>query len=377
MMQWSHWEWDTWFRDTDVVIIGCGIVGLSAAIFLKTHVNNLRVILLENGTLPSGASTRNAGFACFGSVTELLDDLAQSSENEVFDLVEKRWRGLQRLRTLAGDTALNYETHGSYEMFKPDENVTFDECMARMEFLNKKIAPITGEQQTFSLTDEQISRFGFAGISHLILNRSEGQLHTGRMMQTLIQLAREKGVQILNGINVETLEDSSNGVIIHTKNGWEIKAQKALAATNGFTRRLLPDLKVTPARNQVLITKPIENLPIKGCFHYDKGYVYFRNVGNRILLGGGRNRHREQETTDTFGITQNIQNYLKKMLHDHILPNQNVEIERWWSGILGIGERKSPIVRKVSENVAVAARLGGMGVAIGTLTGEEGAKLLL
>jgi len=243
--------------------------------------------------------------------------------------------------------------------------------------LNKKIAPITGEQETFSLTDEQISHFGFAGISHLILNRSEGQLHTGQMMKTLIRLAREKDVQILNGINVESIEDSSNGVIVHTENGWEIKTQKVLAATNGFTRRLLPDLKVTPARNQVLITKPIENLPIKGCFHYDKGYVYFRNIGNRILLGGGRNRDRQQETTDQFGTTENIQNYLIKMLYDHILPNQNVEIERWWSGILGIGERKSPIVRKVSENVAVAARLGGMGVAIGTLTGEEGARLLL
>ena len=377
MIQWSHWEWDTWFGDTDVVIIGSGIVGLSAAISLKTHVNNLRVTVLENGSLPSGASTRNAGFACFGSVTELLDDLTQNSENEVFDLVEKRWRGLQRLRTLAGDTALNYETHGSYEMFKSDEAATFGECVERINFLNKKIAPITGEQQTFSLADEQISRFGFADIAHLIFNRSEGQLHTGQMMQTLIRIAREKGVQIFNGINVESIEDSSDGVIIHTKNAWEIKTQKVIVATNGFTRRLLPDLKVTPARNQVLITKPIENLPIKGCFHYDKGYVYFRNVGNRILLGGGRNRQQEQETTDQFGITENIQDYLKIMLRDHILPYKKIEIERWWSGILGIGERKSPIVQQVSENVVVAARLGGMGVAIGTLTGEEGARLLL
>jgi len=377
MIQWSHWEWDTWFRDTDVVIIGCGIVGLSAAIFLKTHVNNLRVTMLENGTLPSGASTRNAGFACFGSVTELLDDLTKNAENAVFDLVEKRWRGLQNLRALTSDTALRYETHGSYEMFKPDENATFDECMAQINFLNKKIAPITGEKETFVLADEQISRFGFAGILHLILNRSEGQLHTGQMMKMLLRIAREKDVQILNGINVESIADSSNGVIIHTNNAWEIKTQKVLVATNGFTRRLLPDLKITPARNQVLITKPIENLPIKGCFHYDKGYVYFRNVGKRVLLGGGRNRYREQESTDQFGITENIQDELKKMLCDHILPNQKIEIERWWSGILGIGERKSPIIRCVSENVVVAARLGGMGVAIGTLTGEEGARLLL
>jgi len=376
-MQWSHWEWDSYFRDTDVVIIGSGIVGLSAAIFLTSNVSKLRVTIFERGILPSGASTRNAGFTCFGSITELLDDLGQSSENAVLQLVEKRWHGLQRLRALAGDTALDYQMHGAYEMFKPDEQTAFGECMERIDFLNKKIAPITGEKQTFSLADEQIEKFGFGGIEHLIYNRSEGQLNTGQMMTTHLRIAREKGVNILNGVTVKSVNDSANGVILQTENGWEIKTKKVLVATNGFTRHLLPDLQITPARNQVLITQSIDNLSIKGCFHYDKGYVYFRNVGNRLLLGGGRNHHPKQETTDQFGTTENIQQYLEKLLREHILPNKKVEIERRWSGILGIGERKSPIIEHISENVVVAARLGGMGIAIGTLTGEEGAQLLL
>ena len=31
----------------------------------------------------------------------------------------------------------------------------------------------------------------------------------------------------------------------------------------------------------------MKNLKIKGSFHYEKGYYYFRNIDNRILLGGG------------------------------------------------------------------------------------------
>ena len=62
-----------------------------------------------------------------------------------------------------------------------------------------------------------------------------------------------------------------------------------IVCTNAFTKQLIPELDVIPFRNQVLITKKIQDLKLKGCFHYNKGYVYFRNVGNRILLGGFRN----------------------------------------------------------------------------------------
>ena len=41
---------------------------------------------------------------------------------------------------------------------------------------------------------------------------------------------------------------------------------------------------------------------LKGAFHYDEGYVYFRNIDNRVLLGGGRNLAKA-ETTDVFGTT--------------------------------------------------------------------------
>jgi hypothetical protein len=44
--------------------------------------------------LPHGASTKNAGFACFGSISEIIDDLKSHSEGG-FQLVTKRWEGLR------------------------------------------------------------------------------------------------------------------------------------------------------------------------------------------------------------------------------------------------------------------------------------------
>ena len=80
---------------------------------------------------------------------------------------------------------------------------------------------------------------------------------------------------------------------------------------------------------------------------------------------------------DRFGTTPLIKNALLEILKTTILSNQKFEVEQWWSGILGVGNIKSPIVKMISKNVGVAVRMGGMGVAIGSLVGEEGAELIL
>ena len=161
-----------------------------------------------------------------------------------------------------------------------------------------------------------------------------------------------------------------------TAEGWNLKFKKVLVATNGFYKTLIDHGDVIPARNQVIITKPLQNNPIEGTFHYDKGYFYFRNIDNRILLGGGRNLAEKEEETSEFGTTKIIQNALSELLKNVILPKQKFEIESTWSGILGVGQTKKPIVRSISKNISVAVRLGGMGVAIGSLVGEEGAELI-
>ena len=74
-MKYSYWELREWFSDIDFTVFGSGIVGLNCAMELKKKHPKARVLLLEKGMLPQGASTKNAGFACFGSLSELIDDL--------------------------------------------------------------------------------------------------------------------------------------------------------------------------------------------------------------------------------------------------------------------------------------------------------------
>jgi hypothetical protein len=380
----SFWERQSFLHAADILIVGSGIVGLSCAIALKSARPDLGVSVVERGALPAGASTKNAGFACFGSMTEILDDLSSGNVEEVFQLVERRWRGLQALRSLTGDYALRFQQLGGFELFATQDQAAYETCMGRLQAFNEVMKELTGDPAVYSSADHLIPSFGFHSTSHLILNRLEGQLDTGQMMRTLLQLAASKGVVLLNGLDITQIAEENSGLRLLTSQGWQLSASLVLLATNGFAGRFFPELPIQPARNQVLITKPLERLPFRGAFHYDRGYVYFRNVDcpeypgrQRILLGGARNLDAEAEATSEFGNTSLIQERLWSLLREVILPGHQAEVDYWWSGILGVGPVKKPIVQMMTPRLGVAVRLGGMGVAIGNLVGQEAATMLL
>ncbi len=370
----SYWERDQYLSDIDVVIVGSGIVGMSTALSLKKLSPGLNILVAERGTLPSGASTKNAGFACYGSITELMDDLTRLSENEVFSLVEKRYRGLKRLRENVGDANMKLEMLGGFEVF--EDSSSFEICAEKLSWFNEKIKPIIGLNPVYAVADDKISSLGLGGIKHMIHNRGEGQIDTGKMMSALIDKAKTAGIRILNGLNVTGFENESDGITLVTSNGFNIQAKKMIVCTNGFAKQLLPAEDVEPARAQVLVTKEIPGLKLRGAFHYDKGYFYFRNIGNRVLFGGGRNLDFKTENTTEHSLTTTIQNKLDELLSTMILPGVKYEVDMRWAGTMGVGKTKTPIVRKIQENVFCAVRMGGMGVALGSLTGEEVAELV-
>ena len=370
-MNLSYWEIKSWFADVDYTIVGSGIVGLHAALRLRERFPEAKILIIEKGPLPQGASTKNAGFACFGSLSEINDDLRTHSEEEVIALIQKRWNGLQLLRKRLGDAVIDFKPYGGYELFLEGDTAGYEECLRRMLFVNEVLRPLF-KADVFA---KEVDRFDFKGIhEYLIFNPFEGQIDTGRMMQALLKDAHANNIQILNSTAVTAIHEKNNGVEVALSD-FSFHSKKVLFATNGFAGQLTNGA-VKPARAQVLITEPIHNLDIKGTFHIDRGYYYFRNINDRILFGGGRNLDFEGETTTDFGNTDLIQNQLEKMLREVILPNTDFTIAHRWSGIMGMGSHKKPVVEQLSNHVYCGVRLGGMGVAIGSMIGAELAELV-
>ena len=365
----SYWEKKILFKNFDLIVVGSGIVGLSTAISFKQKNKKASVLILEKGILPTGASTKNAGFACFGSTSELLDDLTKMSEESVWETVKMRWDGLQLLKKRLGSKRIGYKGLGGYELF--DNEKKFEHCSEKINELNKKIKTCIGLKDCYSHT--KTTDFNFKTINGILLNKYEGQIDTGLMMANLIAMAQELGILILNNITITKLINLTNSVELLSDYGI-FKAAKVVVATNGFAKQLLSLPDVKPARAQVLITKPIKNLKLKGTFHYQEGYYYFRNIDNRVLFGGGRNLDFKGETTTELNINRKIQKQLDYLLKKMILPTTKFEVDYRWSGIMGVGSEKKPIIKFVYPNVLAAVRMGGMGIAIGSMVGEQAAK---
>lgn len=367
----SLWEDESFYQPKDLVIIGAGIVGLMSALFVKKQRPQWTIAVLERGSIPTGASTRNAGFACYGSPTELLADIKDLGWKDVIDIVQMRKQGLDILRSVVGDTALQYDPCGGYEVFTSDQQLLFEACMEVLPQLNQELAFVGAHPYRESTSQESL------GFRHTISCPYEGSIHPGKMMQKLFRVCQQMGIQIMTGVEVEQLQESSTHVSLITPHKIEIRSSLAVIATNGFAKQLIPTLALNAVRNQVLVTSPLPNVRLPGIYHYDCGYVYFRNVGDRILIGGGRNQFARQEETATFGNTTNIEAYLTAILQKNILGDQAFTIDYRWSGILGVGPSKMPIVQWQTDRIFVACRMGGMGVAIGSQIGANVANSIL
>lgn len=370
----SYWEKKNFFH-ADIIIVGAGIVGLNAAIAIKEKNQKIDIIVLERGFLPSGASTKNAGFACFGSISELIEQEKLSGTSGLHQLIERRWKGLLKLRNLLGDDKIVYQNYGGYELFKPRQKDLSHECVSKMSHFNSLIEDIVNKKDTYCLSNAKIKDFGFSGVDDLIECKLEAQIDPAKMMKALLSKAVSLGIQVLNNCKAEKFSPIENQVVLETNQG-RFHCNKLLVTTNAFVGELLPDLPVFPGRGQVVVTSPIKNLKVKGTFHFDKGYYYFRNIDERILLGGGRNLDFKTEETTEFGETPLIQGALLNLLKEVIIPDIEFKIEHQWSGIMAFGPQLAPIIEEVQSNVFCAVRCNGMGIAIGSQTGQEAGDLV-
>ena len=368
----SLWEQETVFKQYDFAIIGGGLVGLWCALALQERNAKAKILILEKNAIPSGASTRNAGFACFGSPTEMINNAHMMGEEKMWPIVEMRYKGIEKIRKILGDAAIDFDACGGYECLATAEAI---EVNKHLPWLNKGMKAITGQTESFTWCDEKLGAFGLTGFERLIENRLEGGLHSGKLVKALTQKVMAAGVTILYGMEVTDVTDLGKRFVISAANGLVYNANKILYCTNGFTNLLVPEANVIPARGQVLVTNAISNLSLKGTFHYNQGFYYFRNAGNRVLLGGARNQAFDQEKTTDLNTTAIIQHELERFLAEHILKGKEYEITHRWSGIMGFTHNKEPQILSTGNNALAVIACNGMGVALSPIIAERVAAM--
>ncbi len=170
----SFWEKKWLTDDLDFIIVGAGLVGLSTAFHLKKDNPKAKILIIDKGIIPFSASSKNAGFACFGSPSELLDDLSHMDEFDVWQTVAMRWNGLNALNRWLGAKEIELQTLGSWDLIEKKESS--DEIRENIPSLNRQLKEVTGEENVFSEDQNAIQKFDFKQINTCFNNRLEDNL---------------------------------------------------------------------------------------------------------------------------------------------------------------------------------------------------------
>ncbi|MEM8585744.1 MAG: FAD-dependent oxidoreductase [Bacteroidota bacterium] len=385
----SYWESQTFIGQPDLVIVGAGFVGLRTALSIREQerIHALEpsdILVVDRHAFGLGASTRNAGFACFGSPTEILADLENGRPEAVWQTVMRRYKGVQRLRQELSETPY-WQGQGGYEVFLDKDK--YEYVRDNLSELNRELSERLGPDAQWLPTDKPT---GLQSDYPVLYNRAEAKLQPAALLKNLQEQCQRQGIRFLFGCRVCSFVEVNGRVQLETEQMGSIVCQRILLATNAFSRELGLNLDLRPQRNLVLLTAPIPDLDLPGTYHHHEGYVYFRTVnsqaGSRVLIGGARHLDEAAETTDfeadhstgtTAGIEElvkSLENYLFAFLRTR---ESNIQITHTWMGILAQGTEKTPIVKSLRPGVFVAARLAGMGVALSAEVGDQAAKLLL
>jgi gamma-glutamylputrescine oxidase len=379
-MSLSVWQKESFYAPCEVLLVGAGLLGLWTARELKIKRPSQKVTLIDQFALPAGASVRNAGFACFGSPSELVHDMGIMGSNAMWSLVEMRYRGIEKIRRTFSDQQTGFEPSGGYECYLHENDFGVADHMVE---LNKGLKAISGKAGVFCWQNGQLAYKGLTGFTSMIENPLEGGLHSGMLVRTLLEEVKAMGVEVIFGLEWKANHKDGSHIRVEVEHAnhmtFAIQASQVVFTSNAWLSKQFPELGIRPARGQVILSPAIPNFSLYGTFHFDEGFYYFRNLGNRLLLGGARNVDFEGETTLDMNNTAVVTNALYQFVQHHIPSAAAFPLEAYdsWSGIMAMNDQKMPLLREVEPGICAAMCCNGMGVALSPVFAEKIAAALI
>lgn len=352
----------------DVVVIGGGYTGLSAALQLAKL--GAQVTVLERETIGWGASSRNGGMVLTGhkhGVGEMLQSLGAAKTHELWDA------SLAALETVADivqqenidcDFARRGHLDAAYKPKHMEHLVKAHELLEREFDYPTRIVPKS------ELRNELDTQFYHGG---LVDERSAG-LNPAKYVRGLARAAQRAGADLHDGVAAEAIEKNASGFVVKTARG-AIAAKDVFAATNGYTGRATPQLqkRVIPIGSYIIATEPLgkelarQLIPNNRMIFDTKNFLYYfrRSPDDRIVFGGRAAFF--PETPDTVSESADI---LRKGMLEIFPQIQDVATAYAWGGTLGFTFDIYPHAGQM-DGIYYAMGYAGHGVALSTYLGKQ------
>lgn len=348
---------------TDIVVVGGGLTGLSAALHLTRH--GFKVTLLEAGQIADGASGRNGGQLHPG---QRRDQIFLEER-----LGEKMAKGLWRLgeEAVALVHSLREELRADCEwrsgLIEAAHTVrAFDDARRYADH----IAARYGATQEVLSAEALADAIGTARYKGGVRDMTGGHMNPLAFARAIAERAHVEGARLHAGVRVTGHQLTPHGFLVEAESAagrHTIHAMTLVLAGNGYLRRINPflDERVMPLANYVLATKPLERRRIKGGEAVaDTRFVirYFReDAAGRMIFGGGESHgHAPRD------VARLVAPYLAELYPDLA----KAPVEAAWAGTLGITRLRLPIIRRLEPGLYAGAGYSGQGLGIATFAGK-------
>lgn len=360
---------------TDVVIVGSGFTGLSAALTLLRR--GRQAVVLDRGVPGFGASTRNGGQIGSGNQKFRVKKLiALRGKQKATAMLREGTRMLDYIERLIAKENIDchFQRCGRFRAAILPKHY---ESMARdMQDLKK----VAGVESFMVPKTEQFSEIGsevFFGGSVL---PNDASLHPALYHSGLVRCIEEAGGKVVGNAGARKITPTGAGFRVETDAG-VITGRDVIIATNGYTDGLVPELtqRIVPIGSGLIATGEIPEslmtmlLPKNRVYgNTNRVFYYFRAApGERRIVWGGRVGRLASNASP-----RAYRHLAKDMLH--VFPGlKDVPVTHGWDGMVGYSYDEIPHIGRTASGLHYALGYCGTGVSRATYFGHKVALKVL
>jgi sarcosine oxidase subunit beta len=331
-------------RDADVVVVGAGVLGASAAYHLARA--GMRPLVIEANAPASGTSGRIAGMALaglgghFGRVTRLVQEAGGRS------ILDYTARSLDMIEAWDAELpgGLEWDRFGSLGLALDDTGESHIRHMAAMqsaEGLDVRVVddPAELRELAVGLATDQVRAAKWTP--------RDAKLNPFRLRYALLEATRGLSGSVVTGVRVERLLASGGRVTgVSTSHG-HVATGAVLLATNAWTPALAPHLaaNLTPIRETVCVTEMLSMSIGAPGFETNQCTEYWRQMRTGEVVIGGYAVADEEMGIGSYstrvrpGVARRLA-ALPVRLHPALA---DARITRCWAGLLGFATLEMPM----------------------------------
>ncbi|HMX40200.1 MAG TPA: FAD-dependent oxidoreductase [Saprospiraceae bacterium] len=269
---------------TGVVIIGGGITG--ALIAHRIAAAGLRVTVVDKRHVAHGstsASTSMLQYEVDVPLFKLIEMVGQKRAARAYQLCSEAIDEIGRI-------ASPYPKAADFKKYPSLMYASFEKHVPQILQPEYKARLKHGFDMEWLDADSLTKQFGFAAPA-AILSKQGGQVNPYKLCHYLLGDLLRQGHHVFDLTEVTGWDTDSKGVLLHTREGYEIEAKHVVVACGYETQQYVPK-KVTDFNSSyAIVSKPIARRQFWAhnalIWETKTPYLYMRTTGdNRILVGG-------------------------------------------------------------------------------------------